>query len=328
MYEKRLCILKQIKKGFSADGSPLTGAVYAERLGTELILTPKLAGLSALTEGRYALSVWVGGKVYCLELKGNEALRVPDSPSLKDGFAALLCFVRGEAEPIAHGFCGSAPCEREILLNVFYKKEKMVTVQESREQPAPQEEESVPQESAEEHFPENAPFCDIAAEESQTYDDEAIASSDYFGEAFERTQNADAVSQDQEESAEEKDRDAVCPHEADETYQPFRLSRGGLTYYRKVAPKLSAAMRKFPRDERLEAVFPNSQWVRAENAVLGVIYAEGLPRYLCVAMEQAPPEEVKEASVFVPVSPFTETEGYYVVFQDADSGDYVKVENA
>ncbi len=37
-----------------------------------------------------------------------------------------------------------------------------------------------------------------------------------------------------------------------------------------------------------------------------------------------PAEEMKETCVFVPANPFTETEGYYVVFQDADTGEIVK----
>src|SRR5699024_9097211 len=72
-YEKKLCILKQIGKGFTADGMPLMGAVYAERLGSDLTLTPRIAGLAPLHEGRYALAVVVGRKEYCLELKGNTA---------------------------------------------------------------------------------------------------------------------------------------------------------------------------------------------------------------------------------------------------------------
>ena len=49
-YEKRVCVVKQIKKGFSADGGALTGAVYAERLGGELTITPRIAGLSPLRD--------------------------------------------------------------------------------------------------------------------------------------------------------------------------------------------------------------------------------------------------------------------------------------
>ena len=55
-YEKRVCVLKQMKKGFAADGGDLSGAVYAERLGSELTVTPRLLGLSPLKEGRYALA--------------------------------------------------------------------------------------------------------------------------------------------------------------------------------------------------------------------------------------------------------------------------------
>ena len=118
-YEKKLCILKQIGKGFTADGMPLMGAVYAERLGSELTITPRIAGLAPLKEGRYALAVLVGRKEYCLELKGNTALRVPDCPSLEGGFAVLLCFVSREAEPVAFGSCGSAPDDYTALLDAF-----------------------------------------------------------------------------------------------------------------------------------------------------------------------------------------------------------------
>ena len=118
-YEKKLCILKQIGKGFTADGMPLMGAVYAERLGSELTLTPRIAGLAPLREGRYALAAVVGKKEYCFELKGNTSLRAPDCPSLENGFAVLLCFVKEETEPVAFGSCGSAPGDYHQLVGIF-----------------------------------------------------------------------------------------------------------------------------------------------------------------------------------------------------------------
>lgn len=118
-YEKKLCILKQIGKGFTADGMPLMGAVYAERLGSDLTLTPRIAGLAPLHEGRYALAVVVGRKEYCLELKGSTALRVPGCPSLENGFAVLLCFVKEDIEPVAFGSCGSAPSDYKQLVEIF-----------------------------------------------------------------------------------------------------------------------------------------------------------------------------------------------------------------
>ena len=78
----------------------------------------------------------------------------------------------------------------------------------------------------------------------------------------------------------------------------------------------------------MKGTFPHSEWVAAEGALLGVLYEEGQPRYLCVAMEHEPPAEAKEASIFVPLSPYSDEKGMFVVFQDADTGEYVRVREA
>lgn len=288
-YEKRLCLLKQLKRGFSADGGPLSGAVYAEKLGSELIITPKIAGLSPLKEGRYALVAEVAGTRFCLELKGNTPLRMEAAGSLAGGFAVLLCYVRAEAEAIAFGHCGSATSDYSALLAAFSERSE------------PQKD--VPRETAvsEEKEPAKPPV-------PEKYDDEAIASSDYYA--------PDAPPPEGESG--EKDGGAV---------HPFRVARG-LTYYNEIAPRLKIAFEKYPKDERLLSAIPHSEWVKTETALLGVVYEEGLPRYLCVALEKEPPAEAKKAAVFVPLSPFSEEEGLYVVFQDADTGDYVNVERS
>lgn len=329
-YEKRLCVLKQLKKGFTADGAPMTGAIVAERLGETLTLTPRIAGLTALREGRYVLAVQAGGECAFFELKGNCPLTLSPSPSVKEGFAALLCFVRGEAEPIAFGACGSASGDYHDLLKALQRRTQPIPVPMPPNQvpgapspqvplapaiPVPEEPEEPEEEPEEEEGGEDAPFRDAAA---AGYDDEAIAAEDYFvdegaedaGAEIPHTQKADAEG------------DRICADEG--SAPPFRLVRGGLTYFRTVEKKLKEAFEKFPHDEKLKGVFPHSEWVRAEGALLGIIYAEGVPKYLCVAME-APPQEVMEYAVFVPVSVFHEEEGIYVVFQDADTGEYVTV---
>ena len=336
-YEKRLCILKQVKKGFTADGAPLTGAVYAERLGEELTVTPRIAGLAPVKDGRYALALWAGGKSFCLELKGNEPLRIPDAPSISSGFSAIVCFVRsGSVEPVAHGTCGSAPADFSELLTVFEKRE--------RKTPVPVSEKEVDKadcfrgESVQEPFRVSADNADGADEDipgiapsedvQGRYDDEAIASTDYFDGVWKTSEDAGAGACGQDEEKAAKDGCGTCADEAGGALHPFRLSRGsGLTYYNEIAGKLHETMKKYPRDETLTSVFPHSEWVKTETALLGIIYAEGLPRYLCVGMKEAP-EAYRGVSVFVPVNHFTETEGYYIVFQDADTGEYVKVENS
>ena len=181
-FERRVCVLRQVRKGFSADGSALTGAVYAERLGTELTVTPRIAALSSLKEGRYALFVWVDANIYCLELKGVAPLRIENAPSLSAGFAALLCFVRGEPEPVAYGRCGAAPERYGALLEEAPARKRPIPVPNPPIQtPAPGP--NVPL-APTVPLPEPAP--EPSSHEGRAaarYDDEAIAASDYFADA-------------------------------------------------------------------------------------------------------------------------------------------------
>lgn len=361
-YEKRLCILKQIRKGFSADGGPLSGAVYAERLGGELILTPRVTGIAPVREGRYALAVWAGGETYCLELKGGQQLRIPSAPSIQEGFSVLVCYVRnaGEPEPVVYGYCGAAPATYERLLPVFEaggtgkksKRKNMPPMPLSPfEQPAPASPQlpraPTPPLPGEDDEPfrdsvvsadavgqereDDEPFRGGAAESApprNKYDDEAIAEEDYFGKRLcENDENEVAPVCGQGETAASADGYHAGGNVEDDSVSPIRLNRGGLTYYNQIKDKLDSAMKKFPRDERLNAAFPHSEWVKTPEGMLGVIYAEGLPRYLCVATEGTPPPEMLQNGVYVPCSEFSDEE-IFVVFQDAETGEYVKTSDA
>ncbi len=311
-YEKRVCVLKQIKKGFSADGGALTGAVYAERLGGDLTVIPKIAGIAPVTDGRYCLAVWVNGETYCVELEYT--IRIPQAPSLQRGFSALLCFVRGEAEPIAYGGCGEAPRDYAVLLSAVNQQRAAAGGKKSKrtaEAPAAEATETACTEGTEDCF-------------RGKYDDEAIAATDYFA-VSESDADDGSVAGSEEET--QQNGQTACEDDAD---PPHPAARGTLAYYHEVKAKLDEAFAKFPRDERLKAIFPMSEWVNSEGALLGVIYEEGTPRYLCVAVEakEEPPAEVKERGVFVPRTQFSDEEGFYVVFQDADTGDYVRVQDA
>lgn len=312
-YEKRVCVLKQMKRGFSADGGTLSGAIYAERLGTELTITPRIAGLAPLKEGRYALAVWAGGKIFCCELNG--ALKIPDAPALAQGFAALLCFVRAEAEPIAYGRCGEAPFDCAELLDAFSESSLQTRKKREPEQP----EKLV------------VPACDIGEEANarpfrEEYHDEAIALDNYYG-VSESGEDARADIRVQEEDGAHAG--AGDSREDDGALPPRPVGRT-LAYYYEVKDKLDDALKKFPRDERLQAIFPHSEWASSNGALLGIIYEEGIPRYLCVAAESTGEvsEEMKTHGVFVPENYLSDEKGFYVVFQDADTGEYVRVQDA
>lgn len=305
-YEKRVCVLKQIKKGFTADGSALSGAVYAERLGKELTVTPKIAGVAPVKEGRYALVVWVGGNVYCLEL--GTSVKIAETPSLAGGFSALLCFVRGEAEPLAYGYTAGAPQDYSPLLSAFAEpKQKKSGEKKEREIPAAPAEEG---------------GGDCFRKE---YDDEAIADADYYR----LSESGEDVGADLRAQAEAEEVEGGGDPCEDDGVPPRSVTRGTLAYYNEVKERINDAFSRFPKDDRLKAVFPRSEWVNSNGALLGIVYERGIPRYLCVAAErESAPQEMKEKGVAVPKDAFSEEGGFYVVFQDADTGDYVKVSDS
>lgn len=338
-YEKKLCILKQIGKGFTADGMPLMGAVYAERLGSDLTLTPRIAGLAPLHEGRYALAVVVGRKEYCLELKGNTALRVPACPSLEQGFAVLLCFVKDDVEPVAFGSCGSAPSDYRQLVEIF---RSLPGERVNFSSPAPARSAEKSEEDEGQHIPPvplpptgvpgvpgpNTPFApgvplpsgpsgeppaedvpkDRAPEDAlpdkseeapprSGYDDEALAGKNYY----------------------------ASPETAAPVPPPTELPRA-LTYFESIRPRMEEAFQKGTPDTRLCRALPHSEWTLWEGALLGIVYHFGVPRYVCLAVEaqgELPPG-MEERAVFVPSSPYSDDEGFFVAFQDAATGEFVK----
>ncbi len=307
-YEKRVCILKQVKKGFSADGSALSGAVYCERLGADLTLTPRILGIAPLKEGRYGLAVCAEGETAFMQLDGNKPLHVENFPSIKGGLSVLLVFMRGDVEPVAFGSCGVAPQNMDRLLTLFREEEGG-----KRKKEAPP-----PAEKKQESGDALRPFREEAA---SRYDDEAIADVDYFRHAG----DADGLAPDAgtENMQKEEDGDAPFPDAGDAFLRP----QGSLTYYNTVREKLTAVFARYPGDERLKKIFPHSRWVNAGGTLLGVIYEEGIPKFLCVAAEDTGdlPPAMKERGCFVPTSHVSDMVGLYVVFQSADSGEYVEV---
>ena len=323
-YEKRVCVMKQVKKGFSADGSALSGAVYCERLGKEITLTPRLLGLAPVREGYYMLALIVQKQTFCLEYTGT-ALIVDDAPSIKDGLSLLLCYVRaGVAEPVLYGACGQNAVGVEGMMAALTsekKKKRPANPLPPNQLPAPMPNvplaptpavpEPLPDETEEKH-----PFrSGLAA----AYDDEAIADANYY---VPRDENEVAGSARKKKGKTDA-RGGDSSH--DEADPPRAAERGTLTYYNAVRGKIEEAFSKFPRDERLQNTFPQSAWANLGEACLGVVYEEGLPRYLCVARSEQFPDELGQKGIFVPFTTFSDSEGMYVVFQDADTGAYVTV---
>ncbi len=294
-YERRMCVLKQIKKGFTADGGALSGVVYAERMG-DLILTPRVCGLVPVQEGRYALVLAVGMKKYFFELRGNTPLRVPDAPALAGGFSVLIAFVRlnAEAEPVAFGRCGADPNTAAALLAAL---KGAPPVGETVSAPKAQDRQDAPPAPVPPARENAAPSEPPGVQKAQ-YEDEAIAAQNYFAPEGQMSQEGDDVSQ--------------------------KTLRRSPAYYESVREKLLAAFRDGGEDETLARAIPLSRWTKRGNALVGIVFEHGMPKYLCAAVpaEGNPPAAFQGKAVRVPVD--FGNAAYYVLFQDAETGECVE----
>lgn len=103
-------------------------------------------------------------------------------------------------------------------------------------------------------------------------------------------------------------------------------------FYERTATQLAQLFDRHPRHERLEKLLPGTRWVRIDFDAKRY-YAVGLvgdrPDFVCYAVPAGytadPPVELKGYAVWVPIEPENPTgEGYWVMYQDAATGESVK----
>ena len=114
------------------------------------------------------------------------------------------------------------------------------------------------------------------------------------------------------------------------------LRRGKLpSPLRAMTPQTRAARARPPlpslpcvRARRLNAIVPNSKWVRVETDadecyVLGVLFDLSLPIFICYGVpgkrSLPPPREIADAAVWLPLAEDS-PDGFWVIYQSAADG--------
>ena len=174
------------------------------------------------------------------------------------------------------------------------------------------------------------------------YNDESIAESDYFkteahderGTTFKRDENARAAAENAAESG-QAGQTAATDENAENVRKP--LNENGDEYYRSVKDEIDELFKTHEKDDTLKEAFPCSEWVKIKEPdkaeyLVGVIYEEAAPLYICYAFPAAdkddPPEDIAETCAFVPLSPFIGAKGCFVIFQSTATGECVKLKEA
>ncbi len=119
---------------------------------------------------------------------------------------------------------------------------------------------------------------------------------------------------------------------ADETEQDDDKS-----FYEQVKGQIDALFEQYSSENALEELLPNSKWVRVryENSenfyVLGLIYNDDQIQYISYGLPadnpNKPPQDLKEYAQWLPLDQSNpQGQGYWLVYQSAESGDSIEVE--
>ena len=157
-----------------------------------------------------------------------------------------------------------------------------------------------------------------------------------------REGKAAAADGGQEEGAESGARDGNAQARAvtgENAQTLFRLHGGENAepcYYDRVRADLDALFARHPAERELADCIPYSRWARVNFArnkyyAVGVICDEKKPQYICYGVPAEahgePPAALKGFCSFLPLSVFEpEGRGYWMMFQDAETGRCVRIE--
>ncbi len=362
-YVKKMCILRQIKQGFSGDGKTLSGLVKMEQYGKNLAVEVSIINFAPLVSGEYYCLLSDGkGKTEMLSLRGKSIFNLLSDMDITGGFCAVICYVKTEVVPIAYGINGNGAYDWRAILNkamppVFPKKQEHVHSAITLAEPFFEENEPTVYEMKGKITP-NTPLSQAAAphedipsaerveekvapkkqEESASYDDEKIAKNNYYEEEgnervelAKANENAGTESTAQTEG-EKEGTDAKENVDAQDVRNPFKRDPDG--YYLSIKRELDELFAKYPADKTLTGAFLSSEWVRlrgseeAPEFLVGALLEDGRVKYVCYALaaedKDAPPEEIKEVCSFVPTTPLLGAKGFFVIFQSAASGECIK----
>lgn len=114
---------------------------------------------------------------------------------------------------------------------------------------------------------------------------------------------------------------------------PKTSEKKELDFYYSVKQQLDEMFVCYPEQKELAEVVPNSKWVSVDGTegsyTVGVIYCDDAPKYICYGVpagrDTMPPDSMRSICQYLMAD--GADSGYWVVFQNADSGETVKNED-
>ncbi len=192
---------------------------------------------------------------------------------------------------------------------------------------------------------------DCSFNQTKIYDDEAVATENYYTieekiedkvriiEEWNKDVNGNENSNEHikcEEKEEERQFECDCPKDEKSVKKGVGYSREH-PYYLSAKRELEELFSKFPKENSLSKTLPGGRFCKiyySENKyyTVGSLEEDGEVKYICYGVPGSyaptPPKELKDYCSFVPLSIFDlQGEGFWMMFQDAITGERLKKEN-
>ncbi len=185
------------------------------------------------------------------------------------------------------------------------------------------------------------------SEFSKLYDDEVIATEDYFSiekEIKDKVILIDEVEDEREnatskihtESQEDEKNGTIGDNGFSYEEDNFQVQddKDGDFFYQSAKGELDELFSKFPLDDSLSGVLPDSTFCKIHYAfgkyyVVGVVREKGKAKYICYGVpasySDTPPDALKDFCSFLPLSLFDlQGQGFWMMFQSAKDGKCIK----
>ncbi|MBR6737305.1 MAG: hypothetical protein IKL82_02950 [Clostridia bacterium] len=168
----------------------------------------------------------------------------------------------------------------------------------------------------------------LSLKEPLVYNDELIATENYYKENYEQerlfnqTSNGNEPLQKEEITAQESNGALL--------YEDKPNSVENANFYAGVKEKVEELLSSYPKNEELEKLLPNSRFCKINYDSekfysVGIISENDCVTHLCYAVKgnfSSVPTSLQPYCRFMPLSPFAPYgDGYYLIFQNADNGE-------
>lgn len=119
--------------------------------------------------------------------------------------------------------------------------------------------------------------------------------------------------------------------------QTVQEEEKAIGFFDEVKQQINELFESYPEEDFLKQIIPNSKWVRVdyegkgEYYVVGLIYEEGDLKYICYGVpglyQAKPPVELEGIAQWLPLdTEKPEDYGYWISYQDANSGENIQME--